>query len=321
METLRNIDAVTVKSLELKAPKSSTIDAQILEGQLLTGQIFSAFNKRDREAIWVEISSVHGFIPSLYTFFEDVKYLRECARCMQQLISITPRDTIFSAWKESFKDANQVARECILQDSESVFVIQPGGVADRFELGYRQLWLYAMRHFRQMAKDPKKNKLKAKTRVERANEAVLVEFGALAFKLGFDNQQIRELRERSSDREIARQVLLEARDLGQYKYDDATFESHISEIVGMFSTAVPKVTKNTKPALVTYDPKASGERCGFADEDADRHDRQYLFIKKMHAENETEGPSITSFYVRMSIYFAFFGRSLSKNALAEVRTP
>ncbi|KFY92531.1 hypothetical protein V498_04890 [Pseudogymnoascus sp. VKM F-4517 (FW-2822)] len=78
----------------------------------------------------------------------------------------------------------------------------------------------------------------------------------------------------------------------------------------MFSTAVPRVAKDVKPALVTDYPEASGERCGFADEEADERDRKYLFIKKMHTKDETEGPSITSFYVRRSIYFAFFGQPL-----------
>jgi len=54
-----------------------------------------------------------------------------------------------------------------------------------------------------MAKVLKKNKLKAKPRVKRANEVVLVKFSALAFKLGFNSEQIRELREQSSNREIA----------------------------------------------------------------------------------------------------------------------
>jgi hypothetical protein len=118
------------------------------------------------------------------------------------------------------------------------------------------------------------------------------------------------LRERSSDREIARQALLKARNPEQYEYDDATFESHVSRIVRLFTKAVPTVTKDVKPALVTDYPKESGERCGFTYEKDDQLDRKYLFIKKMHTEDETEGPSITSFYVRMSVYFPFFGRSL-----------
>jgi hypothetical protein len=70
------------------------------------------------------------------------------------------------------------------------------------------------------------------------------------------------------------------------------------------------VAKDVKPALVTDYPEASGERCGFADEEANERDRKYLFIKKMHTKDETEVLSITSFYVRRSIYFAFFGRPL-----------
>ena len=48
---LQRVDSATVRALELKAPGCSKRDAQTLQGQLLSSQIFSAFSQQEREAI------------------------------------------------------------------------------------------------------------------------------------------------------------------------------------------------------------------------------------------------------------------------------
>ena len=45
------VNNTIVKALELIAPKHSKRDAQILYGQLVSGQIFAAFSLEDRETI------------------------------------------------------------------------------------------------------------------------------------------------------------------------------------------------------------------------------------------------------------------------------
>jgi len=42
--------------------------------------------------------------------------------------------------------------------------------------------------------------------------------------------------------------------------------------VGIFSIAVPIVTKNMKPTLITNYPKLARERCGFVDKEANECD-------------------------------------------------
>jgi hypothetical protein len=39
----QKVDQATVRAIELKAPRYSKRDAQVSQGQLLSGQIFSAF--------------------------------------------------------------------------------------------------------------------------------------------------------------------------------------------------------------------------------------------------------------------------------------
>lgn len=56
----------------------------------------------------------------------------------------------------------------------------------------------------------KKRDLLAKAEVKRADEEVLFELAALADQVGFESPEIQALKQRSSDREIARNALLKA---------------------------------------------------------------------------------------------------------------
>ena len=90
------------------APKSSKRDAQALHGQLVSGQIFSGFNLKNRESIWSVLRTISGLIPSLYTFFEDLKYLEACAGSMRHLVRPSLRDTMRSALDNRFFRMNQL---------------------------------------------------------------------------------------------------------------------------------------------------------------------------------------------------------------------
>ena len=313
MQAMQKVDQATVKALESKAPRFSRLDAQALQGQLLSGRIFSAFSQQDREAIWNELCSIEGLIPSLFTFFEDVKYLQACVNCVMRLIKLSARDTVFTTLEDSFRDMNQISDQCVIQEAYSAFAAKPGMGGDRFDLGYRQIWLYAMRHYRKMPVEPKKKKkdLLAKVGSGKADETVLCEFAALADRLGFESDEISALKQRSPEREIARNALLEARKSDRYEYNDTVFESHIAQIVRMFSTAKPLRAEQLSPVLVSDDPNASGNRCGFPDEQAWEEDSKLLFLSNLHNARREQGEAITSFFVRRSIYFAFFGKSMN----------
>ena len=60
--------------------------------------------------------------------------------------------------------------------------MRSGAAADRLDWGYRQLWLFAMSHYREMPTEARKKKkdLLAKAGVEKADEQVLSEFATLA---------------------------------------------------------------------------------------------------------------------------------------------
>jgi len=83
----------------------------------------------------------------------------------------------------------------------------------------------------------------------------------------------------------------------------------VAQIVRLFAIATPLPCEYSSPALVCDNPDAAGKRCGFPDEDAQQQDGKYLFIPHMYHESEEQGKEITSFFVRRSVYLAFFGKS------------
>ncbi|KAH7308867.1 hypothetical protein BKA65DRAFT_414915, partial [Rhexocercosporidium sp. MPI-PUGE-AT-0058] len=173
------------------------------------------------------------------------------------------------------------------------------------------VWLFAMRHYKEMPSESKKSTkvLLAKARVQKADEEVSSRAVHLADRVGFASDELEALKQRSPDREIARNALLKARKPDLYQYDEAALEAHVAQIARLFTTATLIPWEYSAPALVSDDPKAAGKRCGFPDEDAQQQDRKHFFILYPHAESEEQGKEITSFFVRRSVYLAFFGNS------------
>jgi hypothetical protein len=137
------------------------------------------------------------------------------------------------------------------------------------------------------------------------SEEGLYELAALVYKLGFDSKQIRDLASLSADREIARNALLRARKPGRYQYDAASFENFINQMVSFFNSA----KEETSDSMITDMISSSGtlpKRCGIPRNRDYEQDQPLLFMDNMHdVEGERE---ITSFFVRRSVYFAFFGK-------------
>lgn len=82
----------------------------------------------------------------------------------------------------------------------------------------------------------------------------------------------KSLKERSSDREIVRAALLNARKPDSYECTGQSLESHIEQIIRSFATATPLALEQSCPAFVSDDPAAAGVRCGFPDEEAHARD-------------------------------------------------
>lgn len=255
---MMKIDIHTVETLQLLSPGVSRKDSNRAKGLVLGGIVFSDFSKSEHEDIWKKLCKGKVVVPTLHTFFRDTQYLEACANCVKRLVVLSKRrPTVRSAMKDIFKPFDHGSQAYLIQTSETDFRQELGTLAERFEFGYRQLWLYAMRHYPKMAKDT--SALLAKPNSEKADEIVTYEMAILARQLGFDSPQIQELIEQSPDRQIAQTALLKARKPDRYQYDSEILERLINLIVECFSQAIP-VRQPTEPSVgQTNKPK---DRCG-----------------------------------------------------------
>ena len=272
---MQYVDEVTVKALELRAPRVCTRDADEVRGQILGGTIFSAFGEQDRAGIWARVRGVDDLIPSLDALFVNLNYLKMLADCMTRLVRPSPGDTVSTALFKAFSDIDQRPDRAIIQVTESSFSFSPASSADRADLGVRQLYAYAMRHYLQMPRDPKGRELLAR-HTTNADRTVLREFADLAERLGFESPEIIALKENPQMRDA--------------RNPSETF----------------------KPLLITDGAGVKRKRrCGLPSMDEYLKDSEFLFINYLHDVDEEQGEGLTSFFVRKSIYSAFFGKPSS----------
>jgi hypothetical protein len=307
---MQKVDRTTVKALELTAPGACKADFQDLYGKVRKGKIFGAFDEEERECIWSRVlsASVDRLIPFLFSFFEDLNYLKNVADCMKRLIPLSPRGTVSSALEDAFSDANHRAGQCLIQESEFSCVFRPGSLAERVDLGRRQIWMCAMRGNPQMPAEPKRKNLSAKPIAGKADEIVLCEFATLAYRLGYESEPIHSLIQRSADREIARSALLKARKPDRYKYSEAAFEDYVGQIVSLFSEAQPLTVEQASVAVEINCSDEPPKRCGIPHTQDHERDKLSLFLDKLHNTDEEQCDEMSSFFIRRSVYFAFFGK-------------
>jgi uncharacterized Zn-finger protein len=308
---MAQIDLHTVDTLQLYAPRASKVDRKTVKGKILGGEVFSRFNQSERAAIWKKIwidEACDGIIPSLHTFFRDISYLELCANAVKRLVLLNKHQpTVRSALVYSFRSRRSEG-PCLIQTSETSFRRHFGSNDERISSGYRQIWMYAMRHYPDMVKDVqsgrKANPTRAKARAK-ADEGVIHGMATLAKKLGFRNSQIKLILRQSPDQQIARAALLKARKPGYFHYDSETFQSLIEQIAGCFALAIPNETAPV--AHITGRAIKLKDRCGAPQEQTQQLDHPHIFLDTLHSATVPQR-NLSSLGVRRSVYYAFFGK-------------
>ncbi len=276
---MQKVDYVTVKALELRAPGTSTSDTMTLFRQLKNGEIFGAFNMDHRMEIWARLHAWEGLVPTLWTFFENFKYMEACAKCMKSLITVPSRGTLYTAMTRSFSESTQNRGKCIVQEAESVFTFRSSNTQNRVALHYRQVFLYVMRHLRELSPGSTKIEPKAterKIRTKDPSKSALYGLADLAERLGFKTAKISGLK--------------------------VKYSNHAD---------VQSQSKPLKPTFVVAGPGECLERrCACPFDLAYEQSKEFLFLDNMCSTNRSQGNSIQPVFVRKSVYLAYFGRQV-----------
>lgn len=306
MKKLTNAD---VEALHLTAPGACQADAQALYGRIQAGELLGAFNGHEQDAIWEKICSAttDRLVPSLFSFFEDLKYLKGPTDCMKRLVRPKRGETIFSALESAFLDSTLPAGRCPVQVSRTTLQFVRVNAEDRLDLLYRQLWLMAFREYRDMPNEGKK-KL-AGPRAGTADEAVLFEFASLAGKFGFQTEEIQNIVQRDPDRAMICRFLTTVRKPDQYKYEN--LEDSITQVIGVVHGAQPLQESDDTMDLEVEEHEKHPKRCGVPNDDDQLRDKSLMFLNRLHGSVEQQDMDITSFFVQRSCYFYLFGKEIS----------
>jgi hypothetical protein len=207
------VDAVTVQSLELLAPKHSNIDKSLVLALMERGEIFPSQDDRDiRKILADNICDFPGVIPSLWTFFETLKYLEPLCEALRQLLGGQMKRTIRSSLTGLFfaPSKNMVQ----LNETEDVDIKIGLSQQDAMMVAYTELWAFCSRHFDGLtASTPRKEIGGPKPHVKGPNPVAWQHLAKFAVSRGFQIQHAQALvaKEEHYHSQLALQYLRKAK--------------------------------------------------------------------------------------------------------------
>ncbi|KAI6577151.1 hypothetical protein MCOR04_006696, partial [Pyricularia oryzae] len=133
------VTKTNIATLQLTAPGAFTSEAVAFRGRVKGGDLFQTFNSDERKEIWSRICSKtkNSLIPSLFQFFENLKYLKGPTDCMKMLINPKRKNTIQSALEDAFSGFNNPTDAYAVQIGRHKFKYVRMDPDDRFNILYR----------------------------------------------------------------------------------------------------------------------------------------------------------------------------------------
>lgn len=319
-------DELTVEAIQLRAPQSSKIDYDFLCTSMDSGKLFPLIRDSNiRLAIRQNLLSVNHLIPSLFTFLEDLKYLKPRSKIMKSLLPDPLKMTIQEGFRQHFFNGDSSTnRHTVLQNQESSFSAVTGSEQDCFVLGLLQLWAFTTRYFPQMIQfTPKMDEGSVKPLVQEPNAHIWYKFAELAYRLGFRSQEIDKILAENTDVKITPDSLRTLRPEVMYGSNAVPFADLVQEVNKSLQNVCCFRERKTKPHIRVADAEELSHRCGMPYNESQERDREYLFLDTLYGSQDrhnSTGDEISSFYVKRAIFFAFFGTQLP-NSLKDSPPP
>jgi AraC-like DNA-binding protein len=280
---MRRLERRDVKALQGRAPGACAADRKELRLMIVDGSILRGFTQEERDILWTRILGVsrHRLIPSLSTFFDDLNYFELLAWSVKWLVQVPKRSTIKETIYNSFTPNTQLHFQYTVQETESEFVTRVGSDADRRDFGYRQVMIGSMRDYPDMpAPRTKKDQLAKPTC--RRDRRIISSFADLAYRVGLETPQILSLR----------------------AMPDASVDED--------EDGDDEVLNSRKPPKRSATPLLRDHQL----------ERPLLFLDWLHQPLSDDEPDagVSPFFIRRSVYFAFFGQGGRANTAEQRQT-
>lgn len=252
---------------------------------------------RARAGVLQNLLATRTLVPSLYTFFENLKYLEPCSSLLKDLLGEMRGRSIQRSFHAIYFAPSRVAIQS--GSPRSYLHFEPRSEAEMFLLSYVQLWLFAMR----AVCTPRKEKKKQKPAIRQADRAVRNEVASLAMELGFVSSRIQEWAGGTTETALAKDFVCAAESALSVDLPQQSTEV----ISSILRSAPPKSSQLVPPALTDDRPLWIERRCGTPYEDDYCKDRPFLFLLALLRHPWHPGPQITSFFVQRTHLINFFG--------------
>ncbi|KAH7551129.1 hypothetical protein BM1_10003 [Bipolaris maydis] len=285
------VDAVTVESLELLAPKHSTIDKAFVLSLFERNIVFpSQLDSQIRRELAENICASEGLIPSLWTFFETLKYIEPICETLKKLIGNNMKRTIRSSLMGCYfppdKRNIQVAK---FREAEITSIINQEEAA---WISYVELWAFCGRYFNKLTSfTPRKESGEAKPTVEGPNPVLWQHLASFSVSRGFKTKRAQELANTDPHTELAYEYLRKSSPLSASSYERQIHEIHSDILHPIF---VHSSTFDTDPMdLVLEDQHTSNAIQGLKTQIEALH-RDYNSLLSQHENLQTRNEELES---------------------------
>ena len=304
------LDANTVAILQGRCPFLSTDDRTFVRTQMLAGDVLPAVKDDGRRTeIFDRICSTKRVIPSLYTCIENTKWLEPAVRILKELLPENGKGSL----SQQFRLLHNGQANMNVQTSEFTVENRTSPSGDSFWLSYRQLFLFALRHFPVMdGQAPRKDAPRQSGSPPGIQPRWWHEISTFAAENGF-----RGLRRKYHDRQAADARTIEdcVRSILPSKYYqiDSVRMRRIIQLNCHLMLHVPYAERmKVSPELYSdYDGCGSDitDRCGRPYDQSFQADQESLFMDHIYSASYSTVPKryMTSFAVKFDIFRSFFG--------------
>lgn len=302
------VDADTVRKLETLCPKTSGQDAELVTRMMDDHSLFPYIrNDADRRVIRSNLLECR-MIHSLYTLIENLKFLEPCAQILRKLFPPKHKPSVYQALWASYTQPTKLYVEYAMNDTRP----HPSSSAEcDFEIGYQQLWLYALRNFPAMTRATLRQggpEGQSETRYSRGNDPrVWQTFGALDVSLGFRTEDAECLAAQDGEHELAIQLV------NRGEIGDVAAREAIQRIATILRRAQQQSSESAAASELPHAIFAgeqwlsSERRCGKPfDEDHDL-DRGRLFLPMLYLTPDRPSENVSTFYCKWEMFRGLFG--------------
>ncbi|KFY03482.1 hypothetical protein V490_00177 [Pseudogymnoascus sp. VKM F-3557] len=298
----RDLDQLLRQEIILNA-LDSLLPIQGLWKEFNLGSLHLLLNMRIDEEIahYISVEAIRCLLPG------KIKKSRRQTNKAQRLTTKTLRHA-----KETLRLTTKTLRQNLyshfekfgstlqIQNSERAYLTYTGNNQSLFNLAFRQLHLFAIRHF-------------AKPLSEQETAYSMFILADFAQSVGFSSEEITSKLMEDPFQKMALDLLHRA--LPIHKPADLEIEARslATQIRDSITTLGSSAVEDSKPWLTVAGCGVSiAKRCGpeVWDDNVESDDLKHMFLEKMHlplAELQRGGEGISSFYVKRSIYLAFWG--------------